>query len=133
MTSEPDLFTGEQPPPPQEREGGRVVLLMLLGLLLLLGAGYAGLYYLAGDKVPRGTTISGVEVGGQSRVEAAEDLQAGLASAENQPMDVTVGREEVKVVPSEAGLSVDIDGSLDAGRGGTELVARVAVALLRRR
>ncbi len=113
MTSDPDLFTGEQTPQPREREGGRVVLLMLVGLFLLLGAGYAGLYYLAGDKLPRGTTISGVDVGGQSRADAADDLRAGLASAENRPIDVTVGREEITVVPSEAGLSVDIDGSLD--------------------
>lgn len=119
MTSEPDLFAPEQGPPPREREGGRVVLLMLLGLLLLLGLGYAALSYAAGDKVPRGTTISGVDVGGRTRDQAADALREGLASAEARPIEASVGSEEVTVVPAEAGLSVDIDASLDAAGAGT--------------
>ncbi|MEZ5092091.1 MAG: peptidoglycan binding domain-containing protein [Nocardioides sp.] len=119
MTSEPDLFAPEQGPPPREREGGRVVLLMLLGLLLLLGLGYAALSYAAGDKVPRGTTISGVDVGGRTRDQAADALREGLASAEARPIEASVGSEDVTVVPAEAGLSVDIDASLDAAGPGT--------------
>ncbi len=120
MTLDPDPFTGESTSPPREREGGRVVLLMLLGLLLLLGAAYVGLHYLAGDKVPRGTTISGVDVGGRSREEAAGVLREEFEDAGTRTLDVTVDGQEVTVDPQEAGLSVDVDASLDqAGAGGS--------------
>ncbi len=143
MTSDPELFAGEPTPPSREREGGRVVLVMLFVLLLLLGAGYAALYYTAGDKVPRGTTISGVDVGGLTRDEAADALGDGLDAAAARPIVATVGEEEELAIPPEdAGLSVDLEASLDqtgAGRswspewlwryftGGEDLDAVVAV------
>ena len=49
----------------REKAGGRVVVLLLLVLALLLSGGYAAAYAAAGDDVPRGTTVEGVEIGGR--------------------------------------------------------------------
>ncbi|HEX6149859.1 VanW family protein [Nocardioides sp.] len=104
--------------PGREKPGGRVVLLLLLGLALLVGAGYAAAYAAAGDKVPRGTTVAGVEVGGLTPDEAVQTLEEGLADRVDQPIDVVVDGETLSVDPAEAGLRVDYEASIEAAGGG---------------
>ena len=53
-------------PEQREKEGGRAVLFLLLVLAALAGGAYVAAYLAAGDKVPRGTTVAGVEVGGHT-------------------------------------------------------------------
>ncbi len=102
--------------PGNEKEGGKVVLLMLLALILLLGGGYAAAYVVAGDKVPRGTTVAGVDVGGRTQAEAVLALEAGLSERSNAPIPVTVDGVTEEVVPKQAGLAVDYVASIeDAG------------------
>ena len=59
---------------PVEREGGVVVLFLVLGLALMVGVGYVAAYVVAHDKVPDGTSVAGVEIGGQSRADAIRAL-----------------------------------------------------------
>ena len=100
----------------REKEGGKVVLLMLLALVLLLGGGYAAAYVAAGDKVPRGTTVAGVDVGGRTQAEAILALEAGLSERANAPIPVTVDDVAQEITPEEAGLAVDYAASVeDAG------------------
>ena len=103
--------------PGREKAGGRVVLLLLLALTLLLGGGYAAAYAGAGDRVPRGTTIEGVEVGGQTPEEAVATLEDELADRAAAPVRVRVGDEVVRVTPAEAGLAVDHEASVAAAGG----------------
>ena len=117
-----NLFdTSEQSPvttpaPERERPGGRTVLLVVLGLGLLLGGGWTAAYLAAGDKVPRGTTVAGVAVGGQEPAAAAATLEQGLADQVAAPISVRVGDQTREISPSEAGLSVDYAASVaDAG------------------
>lgn len=91
----------------RERNGGRVVLLVLVGLALLAGGGYAAAYLAAGDKVPRGTTVAGVSIGGRTQAAAAQALEEGLADKVDAPITVTVGDRTEAVQPADAGLSVD--------------------------
>ncbi|HYH33711.1 MAG TPA: VanW family protein [Nocardioides sp.] len=104
--------------PGREKAGGRVVLLLLLGLALLLGIGYAAAYAAAGDRVPRGTTVAGVDIGGQQPDEAVETLEAGLADRAARPLEVVVDGERVPLDPSAAGISVDHEASVEAAGGG---------------
>src|SRR6478735_2266843 len=103
----------------RESEGGKVVLLMLGGLLLLLAAGYAAAYFVAGDKVPRGTTIAGVEVGGMTQDQARTALEDGLADRVERPIAVVHDGQSTTIAPADAGLSVDYDASV-AEAGGEE-------------
>lgn len=99
-----------------ENKGGKVVLLTVLGLALLVGGLYVAAYLVAGDKVPRGTTVAGVDIGDRSAAAAEAALREGLADREDRSITVVVDGEESTVVPDEAGLSVDYAASVaDAG------------------
>ncbi|HXH77561.1 VanW family protein [Nocardioides sp.] len=126
----------------QDKSGGRVVLWLLLGLGLLIGGAYVGAYYTAADKVPRGTTVSGVSIGGHPKAEAAQRLQAGLADQVSGPIELTIDGKRTRVDPAAAGIAVDYDASVaEAGgertwdpvrlwnyfTGGEELEAEVVV------
>ncbi|MDI6911868.1 VanW family protein [Nocardioides sp.] len=104
--------------PAREKEGGKVVLLMLAGLVLLAAAAYGALYLAAGDKVPRGTTVAGVDIGGRTPADAEAALRAGLAERVDRPIRMSADGERSTIDPGEAGLSVDYAASVsDAGGG----------------
>ena len=103
----------------RETEGGRVVLFLLLGLVVLFGGGYAAAYLAAGDNVPQGTTIAGVEVGGRSREAAVAALERGLAERSAAPIPVSIdGIATDSVDPATAGLAVDPSASVEAAAQG---------------
>jgi hypothetical protein len=106
--------------PVRESEGGRVVLLLILGLAMLAGLLYVVAYLGAGDKVPVGTRIGGVDVGGHSPGAAVDVLRGGLADRAHTPFTVTIGSRTQQVRPQDAGLSVDYVASVQQateGRG----------------
>ena len=92
---------------------------MLGGLLLLLAAGYAAAYFVAGDKVPRGTTVAGVEVGGMTQDQARTALEDGLADRVDRQITVVHDGQTTTITPADAGLSVDYAASV-ADAGGEE-------------
>lgn len=77
-----------------------IVLVMGLGSWV---AAYAG----ADGKVPRGTTVAGVDIGGRDQVAAIAALQRGLELQGQQPISVSVGTVTAQVAPQDAGLRVD--------------------------
>ncbi len=93
----------------------RLVLLVGLVLGLLYLAGYA----FASDRLPHGTTVAGVDLGGQ-RVDAAErQLRNALEDEMAQPISVVVDERRFRLDPEDAGLDVDIPasvGQVPAGR-----------------
>ena len=108
----------EQAPEPRERAGGRVVVVMLLGLALVLGGGYAAAYAKAGAKVPRGTTVAGVEIGGLMPSAATARLEEALGGRAKRPLLVEIGSQTSVIDPVEAGLGVDYAASVEAAGGG---------------
>ncbi|MCF6376722.1 VanW family protein [Nocardioides KLBMP 9356] len=105
--------------PPRDKAGASVVGWLLLGLVAIFGGLYVAAHYVAGDKVPRNTTVSGVRIGGHPQAEAAQRLQAGLADTVNRPIATTIDGTPVEVDPAQAGLSVDYEASV-AEAGGEE-------------
>ncbi|WP_148613699.1 VanW family protein [Nocardioides rubriscoriae] len=100
-----------------ERAGGRLVVVVVLVLALLAGGGYASAYYVAGDALPRGASIGGVDVGGLSPAEAEEALRAGLAAQVAAPIGVSLEGRTAEVDPAEAGLRVDYAASVATAAG----------------
>ncbi len=90
----------------------RLIRLGGLGLLAAGGA-YVVAILVAGDDLPRGTTVAGVPVGGLSRGEAADRLDEELGERAAAPIAVEVDGRSSEVAPDEAGLSVDVAGSVD--------------------
>jgi vancomycin resistance protein YoaR len=97
-----------------ERPGGWVVGAVVVAVLALIVGGYVASHYVAGDKVPRGTVVSGVDIGGMSRAEARDALEAAFADRASEPIEVTVdGDRTDQVTPEQVGLAVDVDATLD--------------------
>lgn len=108
-----------------ERAGGKVVVVVIVLLVLLAGGGYAAAHAVAGDKVPTGTSISGVDVGGLTRDAAIEKLEKTFGSRADVPITVSVGRQgaagkanDAKVEPGDIGLAIDYAASVDAAGAG---------------
>jgi vancomycin resistance protein YoaR len=89
----------------------RIVRWLLLGLLVLFGGAYVAGYFFTGDRIATGTTIAGVHLGGKTPAAAARALD-NLASA-SEPITLTADGKSVHVSPADAGLSVDVDASVD--------------------
>ncbi|MEJ7794972.1 MAG: VanW family protein [Nocardioides sp.] len=112
------MTTGRAEKPTREKEGGRIVLLMLVGLAVLAGGAYAAAYLAAGDRVPRGTTVAGVAIGGLTPDDAVTELEIGLVNRENAALRVSVGEESRRLRPAQTGLAVDYAESVAAAGGG---------------
>ncbi len=104
--------------PGREKEGGRVVLLLLLGLAVLAGGAYAAAYLAAGDRVPRGTTVADIKLGGMTPEEARTELEAGLADRTNASIELSIDGESQRLRPNRAGLTVDYSASVEEAGGG---------------
>jgi vancomycin resistance protein YoaR len=103
--------------PRRETEGGRVVLALVLGLALLAGGAYVAAYLAAGDKVPVGTTIAGVDIGGHGPEAAAQVLREGLSQRASTPFTVVINGRSQQVRPEQVGLAVDYDASVRKAGG----------------
>ena len=89
----------------------------MLGLVLLIGGAYTAAHFAAADKVPRGTTVAGVAIGGHPQAEAAQRLEDGLADRVARPIEATVDGKPVSVDPAVAGITVDYDASVAEAGG----------------
>ena len=128
---EPDLdattirpVSAEAPP---QRTGGRTrrtVLLVLGGLVAVVLVLYVVGYLVAGDKLPRNAAVSGVEVGGLSSAAARERLATELGSRASAPLELRAGEQQTTLDPQQAGLSLDVDASLEAAGSGASLDPR---------
>ena len=118
MSQNPKKSGTDQDDDKRERPGGRLVVGIVLGLALLVGGGYAAAYYAAGDKVPRGTTIEGISVGGKTPADAAAALQDALSARDSAKISVAVGKKTAELVPARSGLSVDYAASVAEAGGG---------------
>lgn len=74
---------------------------------------YAADWLASSDRVPRGVTVAGIDVGGKSHSDAEALLRSELGQRVEQPVQVDVGDRMVEVVPSAAGLDVDWNATLD--------------------
>jgi vancomycin resistance protein YoaR len=90
-----------------EAEGGLAVLLIVLIVLVMTCGGWVAAYAGASGKVPRGTSVAGIDIGGRDRYAASAALARGFSRQAQEPITVTVGAFTTQVAPEDAGLSVD--------------------------
>ena len=91
---------------------------LLLGLVVLAAGVYGALCLAAGDKVPVGTTVDGVAIGGLRQAAAEERLTARLGPRSRQPIPVQGGGLDTTVDPTDAGLGLDVTATVRAAGGG---------------
>lgn len=111
-----------RPPRDGAGHGWLAGLVVLVALAALAGGGYALLYGLAHDRVPRNTSIGGIDVGGLDAAGARAVLDrrlqtgAGAGRGADAPLDVVGTDLQTRVTPSVAGLSYDV--GLSVARAG---------------
>ncbi|MEU1409694.1 VanW family protein [Streptomyces sp. NPDC005728] len=90
-----------------------------------LAVGVGGVYLagllLTGGEIEAGTTVRGVDIGGLSRADAVRELEKHLAPTGSRELAVTVGDHRGTVDPRQAGLSFDVEQTVDrATRTGSD-------------
>ncbi|ACZ22510.1 uncharacterized vancomycin resistance protein [Sanguibacter keddieii DSM 10542] len=81
-------------------------------VLVLAGAYVAAQWYFA-DRIPRETTVAGIDIGGLSNDAAVERLESELGGIAAAPLPVTAGEATTTVDPAAAGLTFDAEATVD--------------------
>lgn len=103
------------PAPPKARKKGRSKLGMLVVLVVVVAAGGygAGLLMNRSD-VPKGTTVLGVDIGGGTRDEAVNTLDAALGKRSLAPVALDVDGKKTDLKPDKSGLTLDTQATVRA-------------------
>ncbi|MGI8435204.1 MAG: VanW family protein [Nocardioidaceae bacterium] len=96
----------------------RFGMFFLVGLLALGGALYGVGHVVAGDTVPTGTTVSGVDIGGMSSGQAATVLRERMSPRLSRSVTVLAGGRTFHFTPQQAGLTFDVDQTVADALGG---------------
>lgn len=102
---------------PKGRKGLVIAGWVLGGLVVLFGVATGVAYAVAGDSVPRGTTVHGVDISGMGRAEAAAKLETELSAQAAAPFALTADDVTVELDPTVAGLGIDYTATVDAAGG----------------
>lgn len=100
-------FEADEP----RRRWPRVLLAIVAGAVVLGGA-YVGAAWAVSDRVPRGTTVAGVDIGGQDSAAAIASLEDGLAGAVTEPISVTAGESTTTMSAADSGLEFDAEATV---------------------
>ncbi|MEZ0449841.1 VanW family protein, partial [Cellulomonas sp. ICMP 17802] len=82
-------------------------LLIALGVVVVLAAAYVGASYAFAERVPRGATVAGVDIGGLSSEDAVARLDSELSDATTKPIEVVANDAQATIDPAAAGLAFD--------------------------
>ena len=91
----------------------RTLLIAGGALLATVVIGVGATAALAGDEVPRGTTVRAVEIGGLSRAEAVERLSGSFEADRAASVELVTDDEVLTLEPSRAGLELDADATVE--------------------
>lgn len=132
---DPDGWSDEPPTadadtPSEDGSGRHWGRWALVAAVVVLGGLYVGGYLLTGSRLAAGTTIGGVDVGGMSPAAARSTLEEELGPKQDEPVVLVHGDERFEVTPSDAGLALDVDASVDAAGGARSWDPRDMVALV---
>ncbi len=103
---------------PGGRHRRRIVLITGAVLIVLAGI-YVMLQVYVADRIPGGTTVAGVSVGGMTEEAAAKAVTAGLASRSTADIAVTANKKTATITPASAGLGLDAAASVSGQTGFT--------------
>ena len=94
----------------------RRVLAGLLGIVGLLAILYVADVAMASGRVPRGTEVSGVEIGGKSRAEALRLIAARVPAPRTVTVTVPGGPKPLVLDAASVGLRIDPERTVDLAR-----------------
>ncbi|MDV5148167.1 hypothetical protein R1T08_29365 [Streptomyces sp. SBC-4] len=101
----------------QAKKGRSKLVLVAAGLVGLAGVAYGAGLLLNHSDVPKGTTVLGVDIGGGTKEEAVNKLEAALGKRAGTPLQLSVGGKKVQMPPEKAGLALDSQETVRAAAG----------------
>lgn len=101
-----------------KRRERRGMWLAIVGLVVLVGGMYVAGHFLLGNRLPTGTRIAGVGVGGLTPEQAKERLEADLGPHTEQTLTFFFEQDDFEIKPDELGLSLNIEESVESAGGG---------------
>ena len=113
--------------PPERR---RQIRLALIGALLVLGVLYIIGFIMTGLRMPANATIGGVDVSGMSPGDARAAVDRELSPRVGEDVVLKHGGKEFTVTAKAAGLTFDLDQSIDDAGGNHSADPRKMVGLL---
>ncbi|WUC95797.1 hypothetical protein OG710_20310 [Streptomyces sp. NBC_00525] len=105
------------PKPAPAKKGRSKLVLLGVAAVCLLGVAYGAGLLMNHSDVPKGTTVLGVDIGGGTKEDGVEKLDAALAGRAATPLKLTVDGKEVELAPDKAGLSLDSQATVRAAAG----------------
>ncbi|MGV9564376.1 hypothetical protein [Streptomyces sp. NPDC003480] len=102
---------------PARKKGRSKLALLAGGLVVIAGVAYGAGLLMNHSDVPKGTTVLGVDIGGGTRDEATQKLDAALGSRTNKPLQLSVDGKTVALRPDQAGLQLDSKATVAAAAG----------------
>ncbi len=89
------------------------IVLITAALLIALAAGSVGALAWAdgsaSGKLPAGTRVGGVDVGGLTQQEAVERAQNRVEASISRPTFVQLGEKRYTLTPADAGVTIDVE------------------------
>jgi len=92
----------------------KLAVYALGGLLFVGAAAYGTGLMLNQSDIPKGTTVLGTDIGGDTRDQAVSALDESVAKTGQQPLKLKLGDQTLDLDPATAGLSFDTTATVDA-------------------
>ncbi|GAA3157555.1 VanW family protein [Nonomuraea roseoviolacea] len=114
----------EQPDPspvllePEPSRRGRLLPAVLVVVVVLALLAYLVPAVLMAGSVLRGTRVGGVDIGGLTVTQAADKLRDKLGVKLNKPVTVDIGGQKEIIQAEDAGLELDVVGTIGQARSG---------------
>lgn len=92
---------------PPKKKGRNKLVLIGVAVVGVTGLAYGAGLLMNHSDVPKGTTVLGVDIGGGTRDDAVEKLEAVTKKRADQSLQLAIDGDKATLEPSRAGLSVD--------------------------
>ncbi|WRZ04026.1 hypothetical protein OG959_12035 [Streptomyces sp. NBC_00385] len=115
----PAARTAPEPAAPSApaKKGRSKLVMLCVAAVCVLGVAYGAGLLMNHSDVPKGTTVLGVDIGGGTRDDAVEKLDAALGERSRAPLQLTVDGKKTQLTPDKAGLSLDSQATVRAAAG----------------
>ncbi|QHC25605.1 hypothetical protein [Streptomyces sp. GS7] len=105
------------PEPINPKKGRSKLVLAGAGVVVLAAVAYGAGLLLDHADVPNNTTALGVDIGGTSKEDALKRLESGLKDRRTAPLKLTVDGKPQTLLPSTAGLDIDLQATVRNAAG----------------
>lgn len=102
---------------PPKKKGRSKLMAAGVGVVTLVVIAYGAGLLLNHSDVPKGTTVLGVDIGGGTRDDAVDKLDAALGKRSTAPLQLSVGGKKQELGPDKAGLSLDSQATVRSAAG----------------